>query len=110
MVTPFTPTHCVKEIKKEYTVRDSWLNRHITRFMDCTASVGRYKRGDGMFHFVSADNNGDGTWSVVVLVTPGHHRAAILDEGRRRSFSLYARRDIRKSLKMLTVENNRAAL
>jgi len=101
--------HTVKEIKKEYRVRGAWLNRHLPRLMGCTQGVGRYKRGDGMFRFVSADNNGDGTWRVVVLVTPGNHRAVVCDGHARRSFSMYPRRDIRKPIKMLTVEDKRAA-
>lgn len=99
----------MKEIKKEYRVRGAWLNRHLPRFLDCTQSVGKYKRGDGMFRFGSADHLGDGTWRVVVFVTLGNHKAVILNGGRRRSFSLYARRDIRKAIKMLAVEDKRSA-
>jgi hypothetical protein len=97
----------MKEIEKEYRVRGEWLNRHLRRFMGCTQSVGRYKRGDGMFRFVSAKNNEDGTWQVNVAVIPGNHRAVVMNS--RRSFEMYPRRDIRKAIKMLVVENKRAA-
>ena len=101
----------MKVIEKKYRVRGSWIARHASRFMSDTQSVGRYKRAEAMFRFVRASDNGDGTWVVVVQVEPGTHRAvALVDGGRRKvAFALYPRRDIRKPLKMLAVENKRTA-
>jgi hypothetical protein len=101
----------MKVIKKQYRVRGSWIARHASRLMGDTQSIGRYKRADAMFRFVGASNNGDGTWNVVIDVEPGTHGAVeLVDGGRRKvAFALYPRRDIRKPLKMLAVENKRAA-
>jgi hypothetical protein len=101
----------MKVIEKKYRVRGSWIARHVSRFMTDTQSVGRYKRAEAMFRFVRASDNRDGTWSVVVQVEPGSHRAvALVDGGRRKvALAVYARREIRKPLKMLAVENKRAA-